>query len=155
MSILAPTLEARIWRRVVKGDGCWLWTGSVNRCYGRIKVAGKCVLLHRLVYELYVGQPKHNVLHTCDTPNCVRFDHLYDGTQSENNRDAWARGRRTMPDQRGEENNAAKLTWERVGEIRRSYLEDGETQREIAERFGIHQKTVSSIVRGDTWKGGS
>lgn len=52
----------------------------------------------------------------------------------------------------GENNKSAKLTESDVREIRFLYLEKHHTQVEIARRFGITNVTVSSIIRGQTWK---
>lgn len=90
----------QVWGRVaIDLDGCWLWTGTVNRHgYGRVKIGGRTgpvVLVHRLLDELRNGPlPKGVcVLHRCDTPACVRADHLWRGTQADNIRDMDAKGR--------------------------------------------------------------
>lgn len=44
-----------------------------------------------------------------------------------------------------------KLSPTDVRKIRRLWERGRLTQGEIAERFGVHQVTVSSIVRGATW----
>lgn len=44
-----------------------------------------------------------------------------------------------------------KLTPADVRKIRRLWERTNLSQREIGERFGVHQVTVSSIVRGVTW----
>ena len=31
---MMSSLASRLWARVEKGDGCWLWTGPRNRAYG-------------------------------------------------------------------------------------------------------------------------
>lgn len=50
--------------------------------------------------------------------------------------------------QRNRTNN--KLTPERVEEIKR-LRDQGMTQRQIAARFGVCQRTVSCVLRGITW----
>ena len=44
-----------------------------------------------------------------------------------------------------------KLTAADVRKIRRLWERSDLSQREIGERFGVHQVTISSIVRGVTW----
>jgi predicted XRE-type DNA-binding protein len=44
-----------------------------------------------------------------------------------------------------------KLTPADVRKIRRLWEKTQLSQREIGEQFGVHQVTVSSIVRGVTW----
>ena len=77
-------------------SGCWLWFGIVNKKgYGKFRLSGKFVGAHRAAYELFKGEIPSGkwVLHTCDVPNCVNPEHLYTGTQSDNERDKVSRGR--------------------------------------------------------------
>lgn len=87
----------RLWSRVEKTDGCWLWTGAKNTGgYGMIQVGGRPIGAHRLSWELAHGPiPKGAmVLHSCDVRHCVRPDHLRVGSALENAADAVARGRK-------------------------------------------------------------
>jgi predicted DNA-binding protein (UPF0251 family) len=53
----------------------------------------------------------------------------------------------------GEDHPMVKLTREQVLEIRRLYAEEGLTQKELAERFGLkNQTTVSKILKGEGWQ---
>ena len=45
----------------------------------------------------------------------------------------------------------SKLTPSDVRKIRRLWERTTLSQREIGERFGVHQVTVSAVVRGVTW----
>ena len=45
----------------------------------------------------------------------------------------------------------SKLTPADVRKIRRLWERTTLSQREIGERFGVHQVTISAIVRGVTW----
>lgn len=87
-------------------DQCWLWQGacrgSFNGGYGVIGAGGKgarLVAAHRLSYELYRGAIPEGlyVLHTCDTPRCVNPAHLFTGTNSDNMKDAYRKGRKLAP----------------------------------------------------------
>ena len=75
---------------------CWIWTTctSIAR-YGKFKLNGVWMGSHRAAYILFIGPiPKgQNVLHTCDMPPCVNPEHLFLGTQSDNNQDAMKKGR--------------------------------------------------------------
>lgn len=87
----------RFWSNVQVGPDCWLWRRLPNKFgYGRFaNRAGVMVLAHRFAYELVVGPiPEGLVLdHLCETPACVRPEHLEPVTNSENVRRRHARRR--------------------------------------------------------------
>lgn len=86
----------RFWARVQKGDGCWEWQGTrIAHGYGRLRVGSERVLAHRYSWRITNGPipAGMSVLHRCDNPPCVRPDHLFLGTQLDNNRDRSAKGR--------------------------------------------------------------
>jgi hypothetical protein len=97
------TLEERFWSKVRKTDTCWLWTAQLNnKGYGRFFYYPKTtrrgsygLYAHRVSWNLAHGDipAKMRVLHKCDTPACVRPDHLFIGTQRDNIRDCIAKGR--------------------------------------------------------------
>ena len=90
----------RYWAKVDKTGSCWLWTGSLNSSgYGLFGAKAtrpvKLALAHRYGWELCRGPIPDGmlVLHSCDTPACVRPDHLSLGTNRDNMRDARDKGR--------------------------------------------------------------
>lgn len=93
--------DMRFWRRVKKGDGCWLWEGAWSKKtgYGSFRVGTKHTDptngAHRVAWELQHGsiQKGMEVLHRCDNRLCVRPDHLFLGTQQDNIDDMYAKGR--------------------------------------------------------------
>lgn len=95
------TAADRFWAKVQKSDGCWSWTGCLTQWgYGQFNVDGKRrIHAHRFAYELTHGElPKHlHACHRCDNRQCVRPDHLFAGTRSDNMRDAVAKGRHRNP----------------------------------------------------------
>ena len=99
------TMTERFWRKVVKTETCWLWTGAhLPAGYGMIGMpgGGPNVLTHRFSYELHYGPIPDGLLvcHKCDNPPCVRPDHLYAGTQQDNVSDMiakWQQRRGTSP----------------------------------------------------------
>ena len=75
---------------------CWLWKGRPNNSgYGSTTHNGKRIGAHRLAYRIAYGPFDESlfVLHKCDTPLCVRPDHLFLGTQSDNMADCAKKGR--------------------------------------------------------------
>lgn len=102
--------------RINKTETCWLWTGDRTRPknpqrqgYGRLR--GKRA--HRLSWELFRGPipPNLCVCHACDTPPCVRPEHLYLGTLAQNNYDAKMRGLSIPPPHpRGSDHYESKRT---------------------------------------------
>lgn len=93
-------LLGRFMSYVQEGDGCWLWTGDKFRDgYGKFKGPApdhKTYQAHRFSFEHFIGPIPDGLLvcHRCDTPPCVRPDHLFTGTHYDNVQDAIAKGRR-------------------------------------------------------------
>ncbi len=79
------------------GKGCVLYTGFADPLgYCRVYWKGKGgVLMHRVAYEVAFGpfDPGMKVCHRCDVPNCINPEHLYLGTQKDNLREMFAKGR--------------------------------------------------------------
>ena len=157
-----PNTPKRFWTHIHKQDtlnGCWLWIGTVDRYgYGRFAIKGKQFLAHRIAYELTYGKIPDGLLccHHCDNPRCVRPDHLFIGTNSDNMIDAYKKGRLrqlspfTSQNTRGSNNANAKLTKTDILEIR--YLRyDGFSQGTIAKRFNVSVSTIKDILHKRTW----
>ena len=143
------TLEQRFWAKVETADDCWVWMGArMPRGYGVLNTRGSANLAHRLAWEIAHGAIPDglSVLHRCDNPPCVRPEHLFLGTQADNQRDMASKGRQRR-----------KLEVADVIEIRRRWLAGGTTHRALAAEFGVHHTQVGRIVRGEVWQssGGS
>lgn len=144
------TLAERFWEKVdIRGeDECWLWLGGIPDRYGEFYDSGRMKKAHRVAYELSNGPIPDGleILHTCDNPPCINPKHLFTGTHQDNMTDMVQKGRQVSL--WGEKHPNAKLTTEQTEEIKR-LCETGEfTQKELSERFGVYQTTISKIHRG-------
>lgn len=79
-------------------EGCWEWTGALStNGYGKFKVRSHVQMRsHRFAFERAFGSLSSGlvVCHRCDNPKCVRPEHLFAGTISDNTRDMLNKGRR-------------------------------------------------------------
>jgi hypothetical protein len=149
--------ETRFWSKVSKGDGCWLWQAGTNGVgYGMFYLNANQpkALAHRVSYSWSLGPIPDGlfVCHTCDTPSCVRPDHLFVGTNTDNMRDMWRKGRAGDRDYaRGERVSIHKLTPEsvRLMRLRRAF---GRSYPQLAREFGVTHRTAMLAVKRMTWK---
>jgi hypothetical protein len=160
--LAALSLSERFWRLVDKSDvdGCWVWVGNKIKGYGRVVVKGRRYKAHILSYELHSGPVSSGlvVCHTCDNPACVRPDHLWLGTHTQNIADRHAKGRTA----RGKQiSNTVKLDEQKVFEMRliwKQKKEAGEVKRfqfnteKLGRMFGVTGTMAGLIVNGRFWK---
>jgi hypothetical protein len=147
----ATPLADRFWSKVKKDSGlywdgseCWLWIAyRGGGGYGRINDRGRCIYAHRVAYELAHGPipATLQVLHHCDTPACVRPEHLFVGDWLLNAQDRARKGR--WP---------ATLTAASVQEIRRLWAAGKHSQSSLAAQFGVQIPAISRLVTGKTWR---
>lgn len=146
------TLEKAVsvyWTRVNKTASCWLWTGAKTSAgYGDVVFQRKHILAHRFSWALQNGGiPKGLLaLHKCDTPLCVRPDHLFLGTDADNMADAVAKGRANRI-------TRAKLTEDQVREIRATYWFKNcrSNAHELAAKYSVVVGTICGVTSGRTW----
>ena len=144
MKTLTAKQEFNFWDKVLKiPNGCWEWTGNTRNGYGQLKLNDTCYAAHQVAWFLHIGHwPVNWVLHKCDNKTCVNPNHLYDGTQSDNQIDHISRGSLS---------NNLKLRPQQVLEIR-GLLDFGFlTQKEIAKRYGVKRSAISAINTGHSW----
>lgn len=160
-SSVARPLADRFWEKVDKSSsphGCWLWTASkYPDGYGVIRTPAGSRGAHRVSWELANGPVPDglNVCHNCpggDNPACVNPDHLFLGTQTENVKDMYTKGRDDKS--RGSAHYKTHLTEDDVRYIRSVYTprhrEYGMTA--LAKRFGLSKPAMSHIVCGRSWR---
>lgn len=165
---LDSTAIARFWSKVDKSGDCWLWTAGKSKGYGQFSPTRRThIYAHRLSHELAYGTIPEGlkVCHRCDTPLCVRPDHLFLGTPADNVHDRMSKGRpnngprgethhyRARPElvRRGERSATAKVSAADVVAIR-ALRGEGVVLREIAARFGLSTPHVCDIVNRRCWK---
>lgn len=149
-------IEERFWPKVQKGERCWLWQGEKTlQGYGRIhggEGRARATLAHRLSWEIHHGPIPEDawVLHHCDTPACVRPDHLFLGHQPANVADMVSKGRQSTA--HGSRNANAKMTEETVGEMRTRFAAGGISASQLSREYGITTGCASAILLRRTWK---
>lgn len=147
------TIQERFFSKVLKTETCWVWQANkLPTGYGLFRIGDSMQRAHRVAYRLTYGSfpEKLQVLHKCDNPSCVRPDHLWLGTNTDNVRDKVLKGRASSL--AGEANPKAKLTAAQVIEMRK-YWESGEyTQGALAKMFNIRLGTVSGVVNRTAWR---
>lgn len=136
----------------VDQNGCWLWLGSVGKDgYGRLTIRNRSHSAHRQSYLVHVGNigPGLCACHRCDVRLCINPEHLFLGTQADNNADMDSKGRRRIV--RGERRGNTKLTDAEVQRLRSMDFSRWGALTEEARRMGLDTKTVWSAVVGETW----
>lgn len=134
--------------------GCLLWTASTTEGgYGRFGLGQRVVIASRFAWERAHGPIPAglDVCHRCDTPACVRVDHLFLGTRAENVADMHAKGRGRAPGMQGERHPQAKLTAEVVRQIR-SRRQAGESGVSLAKAYGVTPALITMVARRRIWK---
>lgn len=131
---------------------CWNWKSCINHAgYGVfMNAAGKSRLAHREAWRLMIGHIPGGLyaLHKCDNPKCVNPSHLFLGTQKDNLRDMWDKGRARPGVSRGQDNGCALLTEQMVREI----LASSDSGVSLSERYGVSQSAICDVRRRRTWK---
>ena len=121
------------------------------------------MLAHRVAYILTNGELPDDVglRHTCDTPGCVRPDHLLPGDQGDNMRDCRDKGRNAdvlrrlgrsnHPRPRGSKHGMSKLNEDSVREIRAKFAESNVTKAELSRAYGVTYQAIGAVLGGKTW----
>ena len=133
-------------------SGCWEWKKSCHKQgYGNFPYKRKVLLAHRASWILFKGilDDKILVCHKCDNPPCCNPDHLFLGTDKDNVKDGFSKGR--IKRKKGEQHYFHKLKEEDILIIRKMALA-GDTFKEIAKKFSVHRTCIGSVVNRKSWK---
>jgi hypothetical protein len=89
-----PVVVERFWKKVEKGEGCWIWTGAAGSegDYGNYRAGRRFVSAHRFAYEISVGPIPSGleIDHLCRVTLCVNPAHMEPVTGEENRRRKYA-----------------------------------------------------------------
>ena len=145
---------SRFWSYVkVAESGCWEWMGGrLPFGYGQASIGNHPHRAHVVSFAIATGRwprPGEFVCHKCDNPACVKPAHLFLGDPASNTADMHAKGRARAVS--GESHYRAKLTEDRVREMRRLY-DAGSDVKQLAEDFGVANGTAHAVVTRSSWK---
>lgn len=87
------------------------------------------------------------VCHKCDNRKCVRPDHLFLGTYTDNINDMWKKNRGA----KGESNGQSKLTEKEVKKVRKLYKKGIYIQSLLGDMFGISRREIGRIINRQRW----
>ncbi len=136
---------AKLEARSVK-DGCWVWQRALIKGYGAVYTGRpmRAWGVHRLSWEIHHGPiPPHMlVCHHCDNRACWNPEHLFLGTNADNNRDARAKGRG---------NGHGVMNMQKAETIRRMWSA-GMSRSEIAAQMNLSSGQVWGVTSGRYWQ---
>ncbi len=140
---------------VIPPCDCWIWTKTTTPSgYGQFRIGSdsRQIMAHRASWILHRGQIPDGlrVLHHCDTPPCVNPDHLYVGTQKDNEVDRSRRGRTNLTVRTREEVLAIRAEYDAAptginGRKRKGSI------LSIAAKYGIANAVVCQIGLRKIW----
>jgi len=134
----------------IAGTQCWEWTAVKDADgYGSIGVGERRTgRAHRVAWFLETGEyPEPQGCHKCDNRACVRYLHLFEGSNKANHTDKKAKGRAP----RGSKSNTAKLNTKQVIEIRKR-AKTGEYPLSLAHEFGVSLSAMRHVLKNRSWK---
>ena len=128
---MTPTLGDLLAHGQRTSSGCLEWQRARYRSgYGAVSDGKRTRRVHRVAWERLHGSVPdgQKVLHRCDNPPCFEPTHLFIGTQADNVRDMWAKGR-ARP-------RRTKVTPEMLRQV------EGLSSYQVERVLGIHHNTI-------------
>lgn len=150
------TIAHSFWTNCIakEPNECWEWKSCTHKGgYGLLTYRSKMYLAHRISWQIHFGPiPKGMfVLHKCDNPVCTNPNHLFLGTQADNMKDMFAKGRGNPGHIQGEKVGTSKLTEKQVLEIRAKHA-SGQSTRSLMAEYNFSKSGIEHIVARRTWK---
>lgn len=133
-------------------NSCILFKGCKDTGgYGLKRYKNKLYKAHRLEWIQKRGDIPDGlfVCHHCDNPACINLEHLFLGTNSDNMKDMYSKGRGN--NFKGEGSPCSKLTRVDVVYIR-ELLKLNITQQKIADTYKVDRTLISQIKGNKIWK---
>ncbi len=131
---------------------CLIWPFAKDGGgYGMLHFERRLVKAHRLAFKIAYGHwPTPKGCHSCDTPACFNFRHIFEGTQTQNLRDASNKGRTS----RGQDCHSSKLSPDLVRQIRAEYIHaDGRYgYGTLAVKYNVCFATIRDIIKRKIWR---
>jgi len=144
----------RFWKFVTVSPECWEWAGhKTYDGYGVFHLSRESrprrIVAHRFAWQSFNGVIPIGlkVCHRCDNPSCVRPDHLFLATPSENQQDCIAKERRPNDPSVA----LPKLSWSLARKIRRNWIKV--PIHHLALRLSVSRKLIRKVRQGIAWKG--
>ena len=140
----------RFWSYVPKGlsnNECWLWKGATNTLENRAifnyspePYIKKLLFSARYIYLCFYGYYNFELLvcHSCDKPRCVNPNHLWLGTDLDNNKDM-------INKCRDNHSSITKFTKEQIIFIRENY--NKYTNKELAKMFNSSENYIYKLAK--------
>lgn len=136
------SINSRLSKYIKKNykTGCWEWQGGLTeKGYAQIRICGKRVYVHRLLFTYYNGPILAGmfICHSCDNPKCCNPKHLFQGTQKDNIRDMLNKNRGAKTE-KIDEDTMTKII---------NLVNSGVSTSKIAREFNVSPITVSLRLR--------
>ena len=138
-------------------SGCFEVVSHVAKHDGYCYLAhnGLRMPAHRFVWEECFGPIPNGkvVCHSCDNRKCINPEHLWIGTQGDNLRDMYQKGRGRGGPPPGERNPSSKLSLKNVQEIRKFYQPRHPIFNAVAlsRKYNVHPTSIRNVLRRKTW----
>lgn len=151
MPLLSHKDIYRFWSKTEVVGECQLWRARTGeKGYGVFRIAGRNYTAHRIAYwNVNLLDPgEFLVCHWCNVRHCVKPDHLYLGTNSDNQLKCELDGRRFKS---GSSGSRSKFWDSDIPVIKK--LTETNSQSAVARMYGVVPSVIRNIVNGATYAG--